>query len=79
MINPALIQQLNAAIADEFEVEEQALVADAPIQETLELDSLSLVDLVAVIENVTGVKLKGMDVKQIQTFGALYSFIGENL
>jgi acyl carrier protein len=79
MIDTELIQRLNAAIAEEFEVEASSLERDASIMDTLELDSLSLVDLVAVIERETGVKLKGMEVKEIQTFGNLYDYIGKNL
>lgn len=79
MIDTELIQRLNAAIAEEFEVEASSLERDASITDTLELDSLSLVDLVAVIERETGVKLKGMEVKEIQTFGNLYDYIGKNL
>lgn len=40
-----LIEKINAALADEFEVDESVITPEAPIKETLELDSLSLVDL----------------------------------
>ena len=45
-----LIEKINAALAEEFEVDESVITPEAPIKETLELDSLSLVDLVALIE-----------------------------
>ena len=45
-----LIDKLRPAIAEEFELEEEKLALDAPIKETLDLDSLSLVDLIALIE-----------------------------
>lgn len=66
---------LRTAIAEEFELEESDLAPDAPIKETLELDSLNLVDLIVLIEKVTGVKPKGMEVIHIQTFDALYEFV----
>ena len=66
---------LRTAIADEFELEESVLAPEAPIKETLELDSLNLVDLIVLIEKVTGVKPKGMEVIHIVTFEALYEFI----
>lgn len=71
----AMIDALRPAIAEEFEVEEADLALDARIKETLDLDSLSLVDLVAIIEQCTGIKPTGTDIKDILTFGALYDYI----
>ena len=70
-----LIEALRAAIAQEFELDESELAPDAPIKETLELDSLNLVDLIVLIEKTTGVKPKGMEVIKIVTFEALYDFV----
>lgn len=69
------IEALNAAIAQEFEIDVQDITPDACIRDTLELDSLSLLDLVAVVGKVTGIPVKGMEVKEIPTFGALYRFL----
>ena len=69
------IQELNNAIAQEFEIDASIITPDASIQETLELDSLSLLDLVAVVGKVTGLKVKGADVVHIVTFGGLYDFL----
>ncbi len=69
------IQKLNNAIAEEFEIDASVITPDASIKETLELDSLSLLDLVAVVGKVTGLKVKGADVVHIVTFGALYEYL----
>lgn len=74
-----LIWKINSALADEFEVEESVITPDAPIKETLELDSLSLVDLVALIESNFGIKIEGTQVSSIKTFEALYDFVYERL
>ena len=74
-----LIGKINSALADEFEVEESVITPDAPIKETLELDSLSLVDLVALIESNFGIKIEGTPVSSIKTFEALYDFVDERL
>ena len=74
-----MIDKLRAAIAEEFELEEQDIAPDAPIKETLDLDSLSLVDLIALIEAQTGVKLKGMEVTHIISFEELYDFVFERM
>lgn len=74
-----LIEKINSALADEFEVEESVITPDAPIKETLELDSLSLVDLVALIESNFGIKIEGIQVSSIKTFESLYDFVYERL
>ena len=74
-----LIEKINAALADEFEVEESVITPEASIKETLELDSLSLVDLVALIELNFGIKIKGTEVAHIKTFSALYDFVFDRL
>ena len=70
-----LIEKINEVLAEELEVEVSAITPDADIKETLELDSLSLVDMVALIESEFGVKIKGTEVSQVKTFGALYDFV----
>ncbi|MDR0363921.1 MAG: phosphopantetheine-binding protein [Bacteroidales bacterium] len=70
-----LINKMNAALADEFEVEITDITPDADIKETLELDSLSLVDMVALIEAELGVKINNQEISNIKTFGMLYDFI----
>ncbi|MBP7781040.1 MAG: acyl carrier protein [Paludibacteraceae bacterium] len=70
-----LIKKVNSALAEEFEVEESDITPEANIKQTLSLDSLSLVDMVALIEENFGIKITGQEVAQILTFGALYDFI----
>ena len=74
-----LIDKINSALAEEFEVEESVITPDAPIKETLELDSLSLVDLVALIESNFGIKIQGSEVSHIKTFATLYDFVYDSL
>ena len=74
-----LIERINEALAEEFEVEISDITPEANIKETLELDSLSLVDMVALIENMFGIKLKGQEFASIKTFENLYDFIYERL
>ena len=69
-------ENLNLAIAEEFEIEVTDITPDAPIKETLDLDSLSLLDLVAVVERETGVKLTGTEAVKLLTFQALYDYLG---
>lgn len=73
-----LIEKVNTVLAEEFEVEVEEISAEKSIKETLDLDSLSLVDLVALIEEEFSVKIAGDRMKEIQTFGDLYNFLSEN-
>lgn len=72
-----LIAKINEVLAEEFEIEVTDITPEANIKETLQLDSLSLVDMVALIESEFGVKIKGTEMAQVQTFASLYDFIAE--
>ena len=74
-----LIEKINSALADEVEVEESVITPEAPIKERLELDSLSLVDLVALIESNFGIKIAGSEVSNIKTFASLYDFVFDRM
>jgi acyl carrier protein len=70
-----LINKVNEALAEEFEVEISTLVPTANIKETLDIDSLGLVDMVALIENLFGVKIQGHEITNVLTFENLYDYI----
>ena len=70
-----MIERINEVLAGEFEVEVAEITPEASIKSSLQLDSLSLVDLVALIEEHFGVSIKGIEVSNIQTFDALYEFV----
>ena len=70
-----LIAKINETLAEEFEVEVSDITPEANIKETLQLDSLSLVDMVALVESEFGVKIQGAEMLKIQTFQALYDYI----
>lgn len=73
-----LIEKINEVLAEEFEIEVTDITPEANIKETLQLDSLSLVDMVALIESEFGVKIKSSELINIQTFAALYDFVNDN-
>jgi acyl carrier protein len=70
-----IIEKINNALAKEFEVDVSKITPEANIKETFDLDSLSLVDMVASVEDVSGVEIKGTDVVSIATFENLYEFV----
>ena len=74
-----LIKKINEVLAEEFEVDVETITPDANIKETLQLDSLALVDMVALLETEFGVKIAGAEIVNIKTFEALYDFVSERL
>lgn len=70
-----VIRKINEFLVEEFEVEESKIQPDAVLKDTLALDSLDYVDLVVVIENNFGFKVKGEDFLNITTFKDFYDYI----
>ncbi|MBR5069361.1 MAG: acyl carrier protein [Bacteroidales bacterium] len=79
MTREEIIDQVKEVLAEEFEVEQDVMTDDAIIKDTLELDSLSLVDLVAVIEHTFKVKIPAADLPTVKTFAQLYDYIESHL
>lgn len=75
MTREEIIKEINAELSEEFEIEESKITPDAQIYETLQLDSLSLVDLVSIVHTKYGVMIQKADMPKLKTFGDLYDFI----
>jgi acyl carrier protein len=74
-----LISKLNEILVEEFETEISALVPDANIRDTLDLDSLGLADMIDIIEDLFGVKIRKHQLANILTFENLYDYIDRNV
>jgi len=70
-----IITKINNFLIEEFELEENQLVPNASLKETLEIDSLDYVDLVVIIERNFGFKVKGEDFAHIKTLQDFYDYI----
>lgn len=79
MTREEIVKLVNALLAEEFEVKEETLLPDANVKETLNLDSLSLVDLVALMQQMYKVKIPVTELRNIQTFNNLYDYIESHL
>ena len=75
MTNEEIIETINAFLIDEFEVDGGEITPEAPLKETLDLDSLDYVDLVVVIESNFGFKVKAEDFTGIETFQDFYDYV----
>lgn len=79
MTREEIVKQVNSLLAEEFEVNATNFTPDANVKETLNLDSLSLVDLVALVQQTYKVKIPASDLRGIQTFNNLYGYIESHL
>ena len=75
MTREEIITQVNSLLAEEFEIEESEFAPDANLKETLNLDSINLVDLIALVQFNYKITIPVEDLKKIQTFANLYDYI----
>ncbi len=75
MTREEIVGKVNALLAEEFEVDAEKFAPDANVRNTLSLDSLSLVDLVAIIQQTYKIKIPVSDLREIKTFDNLYDYI----
>jgi acyl carrier protein len=73
-----IIAHVNSILAEEFEIEESEFAPDANLKETLGLDSINLVDLIALVQYHYKVTIPIEDLKKIQTFTDLYDYIEQH-
>ena len=74
-----IVEKVNSLLADEFEVDAAVFTPEANVRETLQLDSLSLVDLVAIIQQTYKIKIPVGELREIKTFADLYNYIESHL
>ena len=70
-----IIEKINGFLVEEFEVDPAKITPGANLKETLELDSLDYIDLVVVVENNLGFKVKPEDFVGIATFEDFYNYV----
>ncbi len=75
MVKEEIIRKINELLAEEFEADIETIRPDAPLMDTLDMDSLDLVDVVVIVDNNFGVTLVGSDFVGIKTFQDFYDLI----
>ena len=71
MTNEEIIEKIRTTLAEEFEIDVEQIQPDAPLMQTLELDSLDLVDMVVLI----GFTVTAKDFAGIKTFQDFYNLV----
>lgn len=75
MDNNAIIAKINEVLAEEFEIDVDIITPEASLKETLDMDSLDLVDVVVLVEQNFGITLKGPDFVGVVTFQNFYDLV----
>ncbi len=76
MTDQEIIEKINTALSEEFELDPESLVPEASLFDDLELDSLDLVDLVIVLEQAFKFKIREEEeVRSIRTLGDIHAFV----
>lgn len=76
MTDQQIIDLINTALEEEFELEEEDMQPEAFLFDDLELDSLDIVDLVVVLEKAFQFKIREEDsIQEIRTLGDIHRFV----
>lgn len=65
-------EKARKVLAEEFEIEEQVITPDASIRDTLNLDSLDMVDIVVLADKYFNVKITAKELEVMNTFNDFY-------
>lgn len=68
-------EKLRSFLTDELEIDEEKIYADSRLKEDMGIDSLEVVDVVALVEETFGFKMQPEDFKTVRTFGQFCDFI----
>lgn len=76
MNKAAIIETVNNALAEEFELDIEKITTDALLRDDLGLDSLDAVDMIIVLEQAFAMKIgKDPSIAGIKTVGELYDYV----
>lgn len=79
MTREEIVTITNEFLVEEIEVEADKINDDARLKEDLGIDSLDFVDIVVIVENHFGFKIKPEEMKDVQTLSQFYDYIESKL
>jgi acyl carrier protein len=74
-----IIDRIKNFMVEDFEVDPATITPDADLKSTLDLDSLDYIDLVVVIEQNFGFKVKPEDFQTMTTMQDFYNYVSNRL
>ena len=72
-------KKVNKFLIEEIEIEEDLIEPNANLIKDLGIDSLDVVDIVVIVEQEFGVKIKGEEFKDVITLGNFYDFVEKKI
>lgn len=78
-MDSSIINTINTLLIEEFEVDPAAITPEANLKETLDLDSLDYIDLIAITETNFGCKVGPDDFQKLITFQDFYNYIDDRI
>ncbi len=70
-----VVKIVNEFLIEEIEVDEDRISPDARIKDDLEIDSLDFVDIVVIVENNFGFKIKQEEMSNVMVLDDFYDYI----
>ncbi|HKL71021.1 MAG TPA: phosphopantetheine-binding protein [Marinilabiliaceae bacterium] len=74
-----IVKIINQFLAEEFEIEESALVPEALLIQDLGIESLDFVDIVVIIEQEFGFKVTREEMTEVKTLEDMYQYIAKRV
>ncbi|MBQ6152746.1 MAG: acyl carrier protein [Ruminococcus sp.] len=73
-----VLEKVKVILADQFDVEEDAITLETDMQDDLGADSLDVVDLLMSIEDEFEIEIPDEEIENIRTVGELVNYIETN-
>ena len=74
-----VLEKIKVILAEQFDVEEDAIKPDTDLQDDLGADSLDVVDLLMSIEDEFEIEIPDEEIENIRTVSDLVSYIESNI
>ncbi|MBR1489655.1 MAG: acyl carrier protein [Bacteroidales bacterium] len=71
--------KVDAFLVDELEIDPEKISDDARLKEDLGIDSLEVVDVIVLVEEEFGFKMRPEQFKELKTYGQFCQFILDQL
>lgn len=72
-------EKVTAFLVDELEIDESKIEGSARLKEDMGIDSLEVVDVVVLVEDAFGYKMKPEDFRELKTLDQFCQFIQEHI
>lgn len=74
-----IYEKVDAFLVDELEIEPDKISDDARLKEDLGIDSLEVVDVIVLVEEEFGFKMRPEQFRDLKTYGQFCQFIYDRL